>query len=91
MPAYNAAEFCAKSFILLEADDLPGSRHGIIAALRGTRARVFAPRMHSALKWHIEAAYEPTDAIGAEETRCVMALAEEMLTHLKEEMREDHE
>ncbi|MBI4786216.1 MAG: nucleotidyltransferase domain-containing protein [Chloroflexi bacterium] len=91
MPAYNAAEFCAKSLILLEADDLPGSRHGVITALKETRASAFVPRLRQALKWHIEAAYKLTDTIGAEETRCVIALAEEMLVHLNERVRDDSE
>jgi hypothetical protein len=85
--AYNAAECCAKVFILREADDLPGSRHGIVEALKRTSARAFVPRLRQALQWHIQAAYEIKDSTGPEETRAVIALAEEMLADLNQNVR----
>lgn len=90
--AYNSAELCAKAFILLKEDDLPGSHGGIISLFgqlyikSGELEREIGRKLNIALELRNRARYKPNVIFSIEEANFVIDLAKTLLKNLSEKI-----
>ena len=83
--AYNAAELCAKGFLVLELQDMPSSRGGVILKFSeiyiktDKLPRKLGRHLNQALAMRNKARYDRHAAVGKTEAEFVMGLTGEMI------------
>lgn len=81
---YNAAELCAKGFLILKMEDIPSSHSGIVGKFgelyvrTGTFPKEMGRRLNRGLWLRNQARYERHARIGEEEAREVIEMAREL-------------
>ena len=86
--AYNAAELCAKGFLVLELQDMPSSHGGVIVKFSEIYIKAdklpkkLGRRLNQALAMRNKARYDRHAAVGKTEAEFVMELAGEMIQAL---------
>lgn len=91
--AYNAAELCAKGFLILKLEDLPTSHSGIVGKFGelyvrdGPFPRQMGKRLNRGLWLRNRARYERHAEIGQKEVEEMLDLAAELIAALSTELR----
>ena len=90
--AYNSAELCAKAFILLKEDDLPGSHGGIVSLFgnlyikKGEIEKEIGRKLNIALELRNKARYKPNEIFSKEDALFVINLAKTLLEALSKKL-----
>jgi uncharacterized protein (UPF0332 family)/predicted nucleotidyltransferase len=90
--AYNSAELCAKAFILLKEDDLPGSHGGIVSLFgniyikKGEIEKEIGRKLNIALELRNKARYKPNEIFSKEDALFVIDLAKTLLEALSKKL-----
>ncbi|MDH7487003.1 MAG: HEPN domain-containing protein [Anaerolineae bacterium] len=91
--AYNAAELCAKGFLVLELEDVPSSHGGIVGKFgelyvrTGILPRELGRGLNQGLWLRNQARYERHARIGLEEAREMLDLADRFIVALTEALK----
>lgn len=92
--AYNAAELCAKSLLLIKLDDLPGSHGGVVGKFGelyvkpGLLPDALGRRLNRGLEARARARYDYAAQITTEMAQEVINLAQEMLAQSRRIVRQ---
>ncbi len=90
--AYNSAELCAKAFIFLKEDDLPGSHGGIVSLFGKLYIKTeeidkeIGRSLNIALELRNKARYKPNALFSKEDALFVINLAKTFIKTLSEKM-----
>ncbi len=90
--AYNSAELCAKAFILLREDDLPGSHGGIVSLFgnlyikKGEIEKEIGRKLNIALELRNKARYKPNEIFSKDDALLVINLAKTLVEALSRKL-----
>lgn len=92
--AYNAAELCAKGFLIFKLEELPSSHRGIVNRFSELYVRdgplpgEWGRGLNSGLSVRNQARYEPHVSLGEKEAQELIDLAEALIGALENRLRE---
>lgn len=90
--AYNAAELCAKGFLVLQLEELPSSHRGVVNRFSelyvrdGPLPREWGRGLNSGLSTRNQARYEPHVSLGEKDAQELVRLAEMLMDALEDRL-----